>query len=122
MVQNAGNFAKQCPDPLRSFWHLNVQQLLYGQREALLVRHHGDIVQTVEVGQCLKVGLVLNELLRTTVQETDVRVCAHNLFTIQLQDQAQHTVGSWMLRAKVHSVMSDLALVWRVRLVVGSIH
>jgi hypothetical protein len=50
MVQNARNLAEQRPDVLGTVWDLNVQQLLHGQREALLVGHHGYVVETVKVG------------------------------------------------------------------------
>lgn len=121
MVQNTGDLAEQSTDPLGTLGDLDVQQLLDGQGEALLVGHHGDIVQTVEVGQRLQVCLVLDQLLSTTVQQTDVGICADNLLSVQLQNQTQHTVGGWVLRAEVDGVMSDLALLRGVGLVVGRV-
>lgn len=40
-------------DPLCTEWGLDVEQLLHGQRVGLLIAHHGNIVQTVKVGQSL---------------------------------------------------------------------
>lgn len=40
-------------DPLCTDWGLDVEQLLHGQRVGLLIAHHGNIVQTVKVGQSL---------------------------------------------------------------------
>lgn len=40
-------------DPLRTEWGLDVEQLLHSQRVGLLIAHHGNIVQTVKVGQSL---------------------------------------------------------------------
>jgi len=49
-------------------------------------------VETIKIRQRLQVGLVLNELLRPTVEEANVGVCTLHNFTIQLQHQPQHTV------------------------------
>ena len=40
-------------DPLGAERSLDVEQLLHGQRVGLLVAHHGHVVQTIKVGQCL---------------------------------------------------------------------
>lgn len=40
-------------DPLCTEWGLDVEQLLHSQRVGLLIAHHGNIVQTVKVGQSL---------------------------------------------------------------------
>lgn len=110
MVKHSGDLAEQGSDPLGSLGNLNVQELLDGQTEALLVGHHGDVVQTVKVGQRLQICLVLNQLLGTTVQQTDMRVGTDDLFTVQLENQTQHTVGGGVLRAEVDRVVSHLAL------------
>ena len=62
------------PQILSPEGHVNVEQLLDGQGEALLVAHHRHVVQTIEVGQGLQVRLVLDQLLRAAVQQTDVRI------------------------------------------------
>lgn len=109
MVQNPGNLAKQSTDVLGTDRDVNVQQLLNSEREALLVGHHRDVVETVEVGQGLQICAVLNELLGTAVQQTDVGIGAYNLLSVELEDQTQHTVGSGMLGPKVDGVVTDLA-------------
>lgn len=40
-------------DPLSPQRRADVEQLLHGQGIGLLIAHHGDVVETVEVGQCL---------------------------------------------------------------------
>ena len=35
------------------------------------------------------------------MQQTDVRIASQDLFSLQLQNQTQHSVGSGMLRSKV---------------------
>jgi hypothetical protein len=49
MIQNSGDFSKHGPNPLRPLRDFNVQKLLDSHGEALLVGHHADIVQTVEI-------------------------------------------------------------------------
>lgn len=109
MVQNPGDLAKHGADVLGTDGDVDVQQLLNGQREALLVGHHGDIVEAVEVGQGLQVCAVLDELLGAAVQQSNVGVGAHNLLAVELEDQTQHTVGGRVLGAEVDGVVADLA-------------
>ena len=61
-------------DILRSDGDVDVEQFLDGETVALLVAHHGHVVQAVEVGQRLGVSLVFYELLCAAVQQADVRV------------------------------------------------
>lgn len=110
MVQDTGQLAEQGPDELGTLGNLNVQQLLNSKRETLLIGHHGDVIKTVEVRQSLEVGLVLDQLLSTTVQQTDVRVGANNFLAIELENQTQHTVSGGMLRTEVDGVVTDLAV------------
>jgi hypothetical protein len=110
VVQDTGELAKQGSNPLGTLGDLDVEELLNGQGEALLVGHHGDVVQSVEVRQGLHISLVLNQLLRTTVKQTDVGIGANDLLAIELQNQSEHTVSSRMLRTEVDSVVTDLAV------------
>ena len=121
MVQDTGDLAEQSADPLGTLGNLNVQQLLNSQGEALLVGHHGNIVQTIKVGQCLQVCLVLDQLLGTTVQQTNMGICADDLLSVQLQNQTQHTVSGRVLRTEVDCVVSNLALLGAARLVGNSV-
>jgi hypothetical protein len=120
MVQDAGDFGKQGPDVFCANRNVNIQQLLDGQRKALLVGHHGDVVEAVEIRQRLEVGPVLDQLLGSAMQQANVRVGAHNLLAIELQDQSQHAVGGRVLRPKVHRVVSDFPLVRAVILAGGN--
>jgi len=53
VVKDTGDLSKQGTDPLGSVGDLDVEQLLNGKRETLLVGHHGDVVETVEVWKSL---------------------------------------------------------------------
>lgn len=57
--------------------------------------------QITYVGKSLEVGLVLDQLLSTTVQKTNMRITSQNLLTLQLENQTQDSVSSRMLRSKV---------------------
>jgi hypothetical protein len=48
---------------------------------------------------------MLSQFLGRTMQQSDVWIGTFHHFTIQLQHQAQHTVRSRMLWAKVHRVI-----------------
>jgi hypothetical protein len=109
MVQNPGNLAEQGTDVLGTDGDVDVQQLLNSEREALLVGHHGNIVEAVEVGQGLQVCAVLDELLSAAVQQSNVGVGAHDLLAVELQNQTQHAVGGRVLGPEVDGVVADLA-------------
>lgn len=114
MVQDTGKFTEQSSDVLGAIRNLDVQELLNGQGEALLVGHHGDVVESVEVGKSLEIGLVLDQLLSASVEQTDVGIGSNDLLAIEFQNQSQHTVGSGMLRTKVDGVVANLAVGNRV--------
>lgn len=114
MVQNSSNLSKQGTNVLGTVGDLNVEKLLNGEGKTLLVGHHRNVVQSIEVGESLKIGLVLDQLLGTSVEQTDVRVGTDDFFAIELENKSKHTVGSGMLGTKVDRVVSDLAVLDRV--------
>lgn len=109
MVQDTSDLSKQGSNPFGTLRHLDVQQLLDREREALLVGHHGAVIQPIKVGQGLQVCFVLAQLLGSSVQQADVGVGAHNLLAVELEDKAQHTVGGRVLGTEVDRVVTDLA-------------
>lgn len=108
VVENTRDFSEEGSDPFGALWNFNIQKLLHCQGETLLVGHHGHIVQTVEVWQCLEVCLVLDQFFGTSVQQSNVRIRSHNFFSIELKNQSQHAVSGRMLRPEVDRVVSDL--------------
>ena len=54
MVGDPGEFGPHGADPFGPRRDVDVEQLLDGEAEALLVDHHGYIVQPVEVGESLR--------------------------------------------------------------------
>lgn len=110
VVQDTCDLAKQGANPLGALGDLDVEELLDSQGEALLVGHHGHVVEAVEVGQGLQIRLVLDQLLGASVQQTDVRIGADNLLSAELENKTQHAVGGGMLGAEVDGVVADFAV------------
>ena len=53
VVQDTSDLSKHGPDELCPWWNVDTQQSLNGQGVGLLITHHGDIVQSVEIRQSL---------------------------------------------------------------------
>ena len=49
MVGNTSEFGPHGSNVFRSLRDINVEELLHRQTETLLVHHHGNVVETVEV-------------------------------------------------------------------------
>ena len=73
--------------------------VLHAQRRA--------VIEPVEIGQRLQVGLVLDQLLGAAVEQADMRIDALDDLAVELHDQAQHAVRRRMLRAEVDRVVAD---------------
>lgn len=99
MVEHTRDLTEHCSDPLRTFRDIDVEQLLNSKRVALLVGHNGDVIETIEVRKSLiatmsyhshnngeipylEVGLVLNQLLSSTMKQTNMRIRTNDLFTL----------------------------------------
>jgi hypothetical protein len=65
----------------------------------------------VKIRQCLQVRLVLNQLLSATMQQPNVRICTLHDFSVQLQEQPQHSMGCWMLRSKIDGVVFNFEFI-----------
>jgi hypothetical protein len=58
----------------------------------MLLVHRRDVVEPVEIGQRLQIGLVLDQLLGAAMQQADMRIDALDDLAVELQHQAQHAV------------------------------
>ena len=85
MVEQAGNLAEQHPDVLAPGRHLQAQQAFGGEYERVLLAHHRDVIQAVEVGDRLHVRLVLDQLFGAAMQQPDVGIGALYHFAVQFQ-------------------------------------
>merc|ERR1719150_3148652 len=68
VVQDAGQLSEQHPDVLGPQRDVDIEELLHGEAVGLLVAHHAYVVQTVEIRKSLHVGLILDQLLCSSVQ------------------------------------------------------
>ena len=109
VIQYPGDLVEHHPDVLGPRRRFDPQQLLDRQDIAVLVGHHGYIVQTVHVTDALVVGLGLRQFLGGAMKQPDVGVGAHHHLAIHFQDQPQHAVRGRMLRAEVHGVALKLS-------------
>ena len=107
MVRDARNLVEHDTDVLGTNRCCNTQKLLHREHVAVLVAHHGYVIEPVHVTDAMVVRLALGELFRCTMQESDVRVSALNDFPIELQHQAQHAVRRRVLRTEVHGVVTN---------------
>ena len=101
VVEDAADLAIEHPDDRAPARDLDVQQLLDGQAEGVLLVHRADIVEPVEIRDVLEVGPGLHQLFGAAVQQADVRVDPLDHLAVQLQHHAQHAVRGRMLRAEV---------------------
>ena len=107
VVLDAGQLGEQHADILRAQRHLEPHQFLDGEHEAVLHAHRRAVIEPVEVGQRLGVGLVLDQLLGAAVEQADMRVDPLDDLAVQLHDQPQHAVRGRVLRAEIDRVIAD---------------
>ena len=66
----------------------------------MLLVHRRDVVEPVEIGVGLEIGLVLDQLLGAAVEQPDMRIDALDDLAVELQHEAQNAVRGRMLRAR----------------------
>lgn len=93
MIQDSGDLREQNSNKLSSFRDDDVEEALDGDGEALLVRHHRDVVESVHVRPGLKISLVLDQLLGGAVQQPDVAVGAPHRLALHLQNESVKREG-----------------------------
>src|SRR5690606_10616854 len=74
------------------------------------------IVEAVEVRQRLKIGLVLDQLFGSAMEQTHMRINPLDCLAIQFHDHTQHTVCSRVLRPEIDRVVGDDIIASRRRL------
>ena len=84
------------------------QQLLGRQAEGMLLVHRRDVIEPVEIGDRLQIGLVLDQLLGAAMQQTDMRIDPLDHLAVELQHQAQHAVSRRMLRTEIDGEIAQL--------------
>lgn len=77
----------------------------------MLLIHRRNVVEPVEIGNRLQIGLVLDQLLGAAMKQADMRIDALDHFTVELQHEAQHAVRRRMLRTEVDSEVAKILFV-----------
>src|SRR3546814_21068329 len=72
LVEDPADLGVEHADVLRALGHLDAEQPLEAPREGMLLAHWRDVVDPVDVGQRLQVGLVLDYLPGAPMQPADV--------------------------------------------------
>src|SRR5262249_48550127 len=98
-------------EELRAFGDVDSQELLGCQRERMLLVHRRDVVEPVEIRQRLQIGLILDQLLGSAVQQADVRIDTLYDLAVELEHEAQDAVGGGMLRPEIDGEIAERRLV-----------
>src|SRR5256712_12903987 len=107
MREQSPDLAIEDADELPAPGYRDAEQLLDCQTERVFLIHRRDVIEPVEVGQCLQVGLVLDQLLGPAVQKTDMRVNTLDDFTVELQYQTQHAVSRRVLGPEIEGEIAQ---------------
>src|SRR6266446_3693610 len=107
MREQTSDLAIEDADELPAPGHREAEQLLGCQTERVFLVHRRDVIEPVEVGQRLQVGLVLDQFFGPAVQKTDMRVDALHDLTVELQYQTQHAVSRRMLGPEIEGEIAQ---------------
>ena len=80
------------------------------EAEGMLLVHRRDVVEPVEIGDRLGVGLRLDQLLGAAVEQPDMRVDPLDDLAVELQHEPEHAVRRRMLRAEIDREVADVVL------------
>ena len=80
VVADAGQFREQHAQILGAQRHVDIEQLFNRQHIAVLHAQRRAIIEPIKIGQRLQIGLILNQLFGTAMQQADMRIePLHNL-------------------------------------------
>ena len=72
---------------LTAFRDREAQQLLGGKAEGMFLVHRRHVVEAVEIGECLQVGLVFYEFLGAAMEQADMWIDTGDDLAIKLEHQ-----------------------------------
>ena len=75
----------------------------------MLLVHRRHVVEAVEIGQRLEIGLVLDQLLGAAVKQADMRVDALDDLAVELEHEAQYAVRRRVLRPEIDGELAVVA-------------
>ena len=107
VIEDAGDFGKHHANILRARRRRDAHQLFDRQRESVLLAHRRYVIEPVEIGDRLQIGLVFDQLLGAAMQQADMRVDALDDLAVHLEDEPHHAVRRRMLRPEIHHEILD---------------
>jgi hypothetical protein len=110
VVRDAGQLGVEDAQILGAQRHFEPEQFLDGEHEAVLHAHRRAIIEPVEIGQRLEIGLVLAELLGAAMEQADMGIDPLDDLAVELEHEPEHAVRGRMLRPEVDRVVGDLAV------------
>ena len=88
MGQQPPDLAIQNANELRALRELQAEQLFCRQAECMLLIHGRDVIEPVEIGERLQIGLVLDQLFGPAMQESDMRIDPLDNLAVELKNKA----------------------------------
>ncbi len=105
VVRNPRQLGEKHPQVLGARRYFQVEQLFDREHETVFLAHRRNIIEPVEIGQRLEIGLVFDQLLGAAMKQADMRIDALDDLAVELHHQAQYAMGRGMLRSEVDRVI-----------------
>ncbi len=67
----------------------------------MLLVHRRDIVEPVEIGDRLQIGLRFDQLLGAPMQQPDMRIDTLDHLAVEFEHETQHAMGRRVLRPEI---------------------
>src|SRR5205807_10349260 len=97
MREQAPDLAIEDADELPALGHRDAEQLLGCQAERMLLIHRRDVIEAIKIRNRLQIGLVLDQFLRSAMEQADMRIDAFHDLAVELQYQTEYPVSRRML-------------------------
>ena len=110
MREQAADLRIEHADELGALRHGDADKLLHRERVSVLLVHRRHIVEPVEIGQRLEIGLVLDKLLGTAVEQPDMGINALDDLAVELEDEAQYAMCRRVLRPEIDRELAALGV------------
>ena len=104
MAVDAIEFRHDDANVLRARRCLNPCKLLHGKRIAKIVVHGGNVVQTIRVGQPLRIRPIFEQLFDTAMEVAHDRRCLDDALAVEFELHLQHAVRRGVLRPHVERI------------------
>lgn len=111
VVEDAADLAPEHADMLGPHGNLNPKELFRREAEGVLLVHRRHVIEAVEIGDRLKIGLVLDQLFCAAVKQSDMRIDALDDLAVKLENKAQDAMRGRMLRPEIDGERASGGLV-----------